>query len=159
MSVSIRPADRSDAATILQFVRDLAAYEKAADAVEATVDTIAQSLFGPDSISKAVLCERDGAAIGFAVWFLSYSTWQARNGLYLEDLYVTPEARGTGAGRALLRHLARLAVETGCGRFEWSVLNWNETAIRTYRAIGAEPLQEWTRYRLSGQALRDFAAS
>ncbi len=96
--------------------------------------------------------------VGFAVWFYSYSTWLARNGLYLEDLYVTPDQRGTGAGRSMLRHLARIAVEKGCGRFEWSVLDWNEPAIKAYEAIGAEPLSEWTRYRLAGPALEAFAA-
>ncbi|KQS77288.1 GCN5 family acetyltransferase [Rhizobium sp. Leaf384] len=158
MSVTIREATVEDAAIILRFVRELAAYEKLEHEVEATVDSTAQALFGPDSVSRAVICERDGAPIGFAVWFLSYSTWQARNGLYLEDLYVTPEARGTGAGRSLLRHLARIAVEKNCGRFEWSVLDWNEPAIRAYRAIGAEPMDGWTRYRLAGDALQAFAA-
>ncbi|WP_427928899.1 N-acetyltransferase family protein, partial [Agrobacterium cavarae] len=94
----------------------------------------------------------------FAVWFLSYSTWLSRNGLYLEDLYVTPDARGSGAGKALLKRLAAIAVEKGCGRFEWSVLDWNEPAIRVYQAIGAEAQDEWVRYRLSGEALKAFAS-
>lgn len=158
MNLSIRPATIDDVPVILRFVQELAAYEKAEHEVEATVETTAQALFGEGSITQAVLCERNGTAVGFAVWFYAYSTWTARNTLYLEDLYVTPEARGMGAGRHLLRHLARVAVEKGCGRFEWSVLDWNEPAIRAYRAIGAEPMDEWTRYRLAGKALEDFAA-
>lgn len=154
----IREATSADAGTILRFITELAIYEKAGHEVEATVESIAESLFGPNSVSHAAICERDGIPVGFAVWFFSYSTWQARNGLYLEDLYVTPEQRGTGAGRLMLRYLARIAVEKGCGRFEWSVLDWNEPAIKAYQAIGAEPLNEWTRYRLSGAALESFAA-
>ena len=154
----IREATRADAGTILRFITELAIYEKAGHEVEATVESVAQSLFGPNSVSHAAICERDGVPVGFAVWFFSYSTWQARNGLYLEDLYVTPDQRGTGAGRLMLRYLARIAVEKGCGRFEWSVLDWNEPAIKAYQAIGAEPLSEWTRYRLTGAALESFAA-
>jgi GNAT superfamily N-acetyltransferase len=154
----IREATSADAGTILRFITELAIYEKAGHEVEATVETITESLFGPNSVSHAAICERDGVPVGFAVWFFSYSTWQARNGLYLEDLYVTPDQRGTGAGRLMLRYLARIAVEKGCGRFEWSVLDWNEPAIKAYRAIGAEPLSEWTRYRLTGAALESFAA-
>jgi GNAT superfamily N-acetyltransferase len=154
----IRDATPADAGTILRFVTELAIYERAGHEVEATVESVGQSLFGPNSVSHAAICERDGVPVGFAVWFFSYSTWQARNGLYLEDLYVTPEQRGTGAGRLMLRYLARIAVAKGCGRFEWSVLDWNEPAIKAYQAIGAEPLTEWTRYRLSGPALESFAA-
>ncbi|WP_275789207.1 GNAT family N-acetyltransferase [Pararhizobium gei] len=155
---SIRPATSEDASTILRFITELAVYEKAGHEVEATVEAVTQSLFGADTVSQAVICERDGMPVGFAVWFFSYSTWLARNGLYLEDLYVTPEQRGTGAGRLMLRHLARIAVDKGCQRFEWSVLDWNEPAIKAYEAIGAEPMNEWTRYRLSGAALTRFAA-
>ena len=154
----IREATTADAGTILRFITELAIYEKAGHEVEATVESVGQSLFGPNSVSHAAICERDGVPVGFAVWFFSYSTWQARNGLYLEDLYVTPEQRGSGAGRLMLRYLARIAVAKGCGRFEWSVLDWNEPAIKAYQAIGAEPLTEWTRYRLSGAALESFAA-
>lgn len=154
----IREATSADAGTILRFITELAIYEKAGHEVEATVETITESLFGPNSVSHAAICERDGVPVGFAVWFFSYSTWQARNGLYLEDLYVTPDQRGTGAGRLMLRYLARIAVEKGCGRFEWSVLDWNEPAIRVYEAVGAEPMSEWTRYRLAGKGLEAFAA-
>lgn len=159
MTYRIRNATPADAGVILRFITELAIYEKAGHEVEATVETIAASLFGAGSVTRAVICETEaGEPAGFAVWFLSYSTWQARNGLYLEDLYVTPEHRRAGLGRMLLRHLARVAVEEGCGRFEWSVLDWNEPAIRVYEAIGAEPQSEWTRYRLSGEKLRQFAA-
>lgn len=159
MSFVLRPATPSDAATILRFIRELAAYERAEHEVEATEETIRQSIFGPGAVTHALICEKDGKTAGFAVWFYNYSTWQARNGLYLEDLYVTPEFRGSGAGKLILRHLAKIAVEKGCGRFEWSVLDWNEPAIRVYDSIGGEPQDEWIRYRLSGQALLDFASS
>lgn len=157
MSFAIRPATPEDAATILGFITELAVYEKAGHEVEATEETIHASIFGEGSVTEAVILESDGRPAGFAVWFYSYSTWQAKNGLYLEDLYVSPDYRGTGAGKMLLKHLAGIAVEKGCGRFEWSVLDWNEPAIRVYDAIGAEPQSEWIRYRMTGQALKDFA--
>lgn len=157
MTLAIRPATPADATIILRFIRELADYEKAIHEVEATEETVRESLFGPQSVSHAVICEVDGQPAGFAIWFYSYSTWLAKNGLYLEDLYITPEKRGAGAGRALLKHLARVAVEKGCGRFEWSVLDWNEPAIRVYDAIGGEPQNEWIRYRLSGEKLKAFA--
>ena len=159
MAISIRDAVPADAATILRFITDLAIYEKAEDEVEATVELLTDSLFGTGSVSRAIICEVDGATAGFAIWFYNYSTWQARKGLYLEDLYVTPEHRGSGAGKMLLKHLARIALAEGCGRFEWSVLDWNEPAIRVYEAIGAEPLSEWTRYRLTGKELEALASS
>ena len=158
MTISIRPASAADAALILHFIRELAIYEKAEDQVEATAETLASSLFGPGSPSRALICEQDGEAVGFAVYFFNYSTWQARKGLYLEDLFVLPTARGQGAGKRLLQHLAGIAVQEGCGRFEWSVLDWNQPAIDFYDAIGARPQTEWVRYRMTGAALRDFAA-
>ena len=154
----IRAATRADAPLILRFIQELAVYEKAADEVVATEQTVADSLFGPASNTSALICEYAGAPIGFAVYFHTYSTWLARHGLYLEDLYITPEARGQGAGKLLLRYLARLAVDQGCGRFEWSVLDWNTPAISFYEAAGARPQNEWTTYRLSGAALEDFAS-
>ena len=155
----IRNATAADAAVILRFITELAVYEKAGHEVDATVETLSRSIFGEGSVTRAVMCETGaGEPAGFAIWFLNYSTWQARNGLYLEDLYVTPEHRGAGAGRLLLRHLAQVAVAEGCGRFEWSVLDWNAPAIRVYEAIGAEPQNEWKRYRLSGERLKAFAA-
>jgi GNAT superfamily N-acetyltransferase len=159
MTITIRPARLSDSELILRFIRELAEYEKAVHEVEATTASIEQSLFGPQSVTHAVICEVDGEPVGFAVWFYTYSTWLARNGLYLEDLYVTLQKRGSGAGKALLKYLAKLAVEKGCGRFEWSVLDWNEPAIRVYRSIGAEPQDEWIRYRLAGDTLKAFTDS
>ena len=157
MFLHIRPAVREDAALILRFVTELAIYERAEHEVKTDVAGIESSLFAEDASASALICERDGQPIGYAVYFFNYSTWLGRNGLYLEDLYVTPEARGTGAGKALLKHLARLAVSRGCGRFEWSVLDWNEPAIRFYEALGARPQEEWTTYRLAGDALRALA--
>ena len=107
---------------------------------------------------RALICEADGQPVGYAIYFFNYSTWQARKGLYLEDLYVSPASRGIGAGKRLLRHLARVAVEEGCGRFEWSVLDWNQPAIDFYQSIGARPQAEWVRYRMHGEALTGFAA-
>lgn len=157
MRLNIRPATREDAALILRFITDLAIYEKAEHEVKTDVQGIENSLFAPDSTAHGVICEQDGQPIGYAVYFFNYSTWLGRSGLYLEDLYVTPEARGTGAGKALLKHLARLAVSRGCGRFEWSVLDWNEPAIQFYESLGARPQEEWTTYRLTGDALRVLA--
>ncbi|KAB1086788.1 GNAT family N-acetyltransferase [Neorhizobium galegae] len=159
MALTIREAVREDAATLLGFIRELAIYEKAEHEVAATSETIGNSIFGTGSVTHALVCEQDGVPIGMAIWFFSYSTWQAKNGLYLEDLYVTPAARGLGAGKAMLKRLAQIALENGCGRFEWSVLDWNEPAIRVYEAIGAEPMTEWIRYRLSGETLKSFAES
>ena len=155
--IHIRPASADDAGLILQFIRELAIYEKAESSVQTDEAGIRASLFGADAKAQALVCERDGRAIGYAVYFYNYSTWLGRNGIYLEDLYVSPEHRGSGAGKALLQHIARLAVEQGCGRFEWSVLDWNTPAIDFYRAAGALPQDEWTVYRLQGDALRRFA--
>ena len=156
-AIDIRPAVAADAALILRFITELAIYEKAEHEVVATEADIHISLFGGNGPARALICSVDGVEAGFAVYFFNYSTWQGRKGLYLEDLYVTPACRGTGAGKALLRHLARIAVAEGCGRFEWSVLDWNEPAIEFYRSIGAWPMDEWVRYRLAGPALAAFA--
>ncbi|WP_105415799.1 GNAT family N-acetyltransferase [Neorhizobium sp. T25_27] len=157
MALTIREGVHGDAAALLGFIRELAIYERAEHEVAATVETIESSIFGETSVTRALVCEKDGVPVGMAIWFFSYSTWQARNGLYLEDLYVTPAARGLGAGKAMLKRLAQVAIENDCGRFEWSVLDWNEPAIRLYEAIGAEPMNEWIRYRLSGETLKSFA--
>ncbi|MFP6848231.1 MAG: GNAT family N-acetyltransferase [Pseudomonas sp.] len=157
MPLQIRPATLEDAAVILRFITDLAIYEKAEHEVKTDVAGIQASLFGPDSSTRALICEYAGQPIGYAVYFFNYSTWLGKHGLYLEDLYVTPEQRGVGAGKALLRHLAQLAVSQGCGRFEWSVLDWNQPAIDFYQSFGARAQDEWTTYRLTGQALLDFA--
>lgn len=158
-AIAIRPADANDAPLILRFIRELAAYERAEDEVVASEDDIRASLLAPGATARALVCSVDGVAAGFAAYFYNYSTWQGRKGLYLEDLYLTPAYRNLGAGLALLRHLARIAVAEGCGRFEWSVLHWNEPALQFYRAIGAWPMDEWVRYRLAGPALDAFAAS
>lgn len=156
MTLSIRPAVRADVPTILRFVRELAAFEREPDAVEATEAMLDRALF-EEKAAEAVIAERDGAAVGFAVFFHNFSTWKGRKGLYLEDLYVTPEARGSGVGTALLRHLAGLAIERDCARFEWAVLDWNEPAIGFYRSIGALPMDEWTTQRVTGDALVKLA--
>lgn len=158
MTITIREARLEDAATLFHFIRELAIYEKAEHEVEATVETIEKSIFGPGSVTRALIAETDGEAIGMAIWFFSYSTWKAKNGIYLEDLYVTPKARGLGAGKALLKRLAAIAVDSGCARFEWSVLDWNTPAIKVYDTVGAEPQTEWIRYRLEGDALKSFSA-
>ncbi|MDH1549577.1 GNAT family N-acetyltransferase [Pseudomonas juntendi] len=157
MSLSIRPAAPADAAQILNFITELAEYERARHEVVATLADIEHSLFGAGSTVHSLICERDGQAIGFAVYFYSYSTWLGRNGIYLEDLYITPEQRGDGAGRQLLQHIAREAVANNCRRLEWSVLDWNEPAIGFYQKLGAEAQDEWVRYRLDGDKLAAFA--
>jgi GNAT superfamily N-acetyltransferase len=157
VNIAIRPATVSDAAQIYAFITELAVYERAAHEVIASADDVARTLFAPEAPAKALMCEVDGKTIGYAVYFYSYSTWLGKNGIYLEDLYITPEQRGIGAGRDLLRHLAREAVANDCGRLEWSVLDWNQPAIDFYQSIGARPLDEWVRYRLTDGALRDFA--
>jgi GNAT superfamily N-acetyltransferase len=153
----IRPATVEDAALILYFVRELAIYEKAEHEVLATEQSIRDTIFCPDSRVDALICEHEGEAIGFAVYFFNYSTWLGKYGLFLEDLYVTPEQRGIGAGKALLSHLARIALDKDCGRFEWNVLDWNEPSIRFYESLDAEALNEWIGYRLSGEALTRLA--
>lgn len=158
MPIDIRPATPDDAELILRFITDLAIYEKAEHEVKTDAAGIRDSLFAEGSTAHGLICENDGQPIGYAVYFFNYSTWLGKHGLYLEDLYVSPEARGLGAGKALLRHLAQLAVARGCGRFEWSVLDWNTPAIDFYESFGARPQSEWTTYRLTGQALLDFAA-
>jgi GNAT superfamily N-acetyltransferase len=154
----IRTATRADVPTILRFVQELAAFEREPDAVEATESMLADALFGPRPAAEAVIAEEAGEALGFALFFHNFSTWKGRRGLYLEDLYVTPAARGKGVGGALLRHLAAIAVERGCARFEWAVLDWNADAIAVYRRIGAVGLEEWTVQRVEGEALRRMAA-
>lgn len=149
----IRSAVPSDVSTILRFVRELAEYERAADKVVATADLLSDALFGAQPAAYAVIAELDGAPVGMALYFFNFSTWTGWRGLYLEDLYVTPEARGRGVGGALLKHLAGIAVDRGCTRFEWAVLDWNRPAIDFYLSKGAEPMDEWRTYRVSGDAL------
>lgn len=154
----IRPATPADVATILRFVRDLAAFEREPDAVEATEAMLNDALFGATPAAEAVIAEDDHGPLGFAVFFHNFSTWAGRRGLYLEDLYVAPHARGKGVGTALLRHLAGIAVTRGCARFEWSVLDWNADAIAFYRQMGATGLEDWTVQRVSGDALLRLAS-
>ncbi len=154
--ILIREATIIDSKTILGFVKDLARYEKAEHEVVADVSDIEYSIFGANSSVKAIICEQNNIPIGFAVYFYNYSTWLGQNGLYLEDLYVSPKYRSLGTGKKLLKYLARLAVSNNCGRFEWNVLNWNEPAIKFYESIGAIAKSEWVGYQLSGEALIAF---
>lgn len=157
--ITIRKAESTDAAVILQFITELAIYEKAEHEVIASTADIEKNLFGPNSTTKALICLADGQAIGYAVYFFSFSTWLGKNGLFLEDLYISPDSRGSGAGKKMLKHLAQIAVSNDCGRFEWNVLDWNEPAIKFYESFNAKPQSEWVGYRLEGQALSDFAKS
>jgi len=156
-SFRIEPATERDIPLILEFVRGLAEYEKHLDKVEATAERILKTIFGIDPAAQVLFAYENDTAMGFAVFFYTYSTFVGLPGLYLEDLYVKPEARGKGVGRALLRYLARLAKERNCYRIEWAVLHWNESAIRFYKGLGAVPMDEWQVYRLSGEALDRLA--
>jgi GNAT superfamily N-acetyltransferase len=158
LDIAIRPAVAADVPLVLRFIRELAEYERLADEVVATEDGLRLTLFGEAPRAEVVFAMAGGEAAGFALFFHNYSTFLGQLGLYLEDLYVRPELRGRGVGRALLSHLARLAVERGCGRLEWSVLDWNETALAFYRSLGARPTEGWTVHRLAGDALDRLAA-
>ena len=153
----IDPATPADVPLILALIRELADYEKLSDAVVATEAMMERALFGNPPYAEAVVARMDGEPVGFALYFHTFSTFLAQPGLYLEDLYVPPAHRGKGYGRRLLAHLARIAVERDCGRFEWSVLDWNELAMRSYRRAGAVPMDEWTVWRLTGDSLRKLA--
>lgn len=156
-SLTIRPATPDDIPVILAFVRELAEYEREPDAVIATEAMLYTALFSPDAVvAHAILAELHDEPVGFAVYFFNFSTWLGKPGLYLEDLYVRPTARRNGVGKALLLHLANLAVKRGCGRIEWAVLDWNESAIAFYKSLGAKAQDEWTVYRLSGTALEQY---
>ena len=151
--MELRFAGPDDAGTLLRFIRELADYEREPDAVEVTEATLRAQLGESPPPFECLVAEVDGAAVGFALFFSTYSTWRGRRGIWLEDLFVSPAARGEGVGRALLVEIARLARERGCARFEWSVLDWNEPAHAFYRSLGAAPMEEWTRWRLDGEAL------
>ena len=155
--IILRDAVPSDAATILHFITELAVYEKEPDAVKTDEQAILNTLFSDGATAHSVICLEGDTPIGFAVYFYNYSTWLGKNGLYLEDLYVSPDSRGKGAGKLIMQHLARRALAKDCGRFEWVVLDWNQPAIDFYNSMGAEPQNEWIIYRLTGQALIDFA--
>jgi GNAT superfamily N-acetyltransferase len=156
---SIRAAEAADVPSILSMIHDLAIYEKEPDAVKTTQEMLMAALFGDNPRVYALVAEDDGGLQGFAIWFLNFSTWEGVHGIYLEDLYVRPSARGMGYGKALLRTLAEIAVEQGYARVEWSVLDWNEPSIRFYRSLGALPMDGWSTFRLTGAALAGFAAT
>jgi len=157
----IRPATTDDIPAIHAMVRELADYERALDAAEATEEQLRDALFGPHPAAFAHIAEDDtsGSVVGFALWFLNFSTWKGVHGVYLEDLYVRPQSRGGGHGKALLTELARICVERGYGRLEWSVLDWNEPSIGFYKSLGAVPMDEWTVYRLTGEPLAVLGAN
>ncbi|WP_374572926.1 N-acetyltransferase family protein [Phenylobacterium sp.] len=159
MTVTVRPAVPADAGLILGFIRDLAEYEKLLHEVEATEADVARDLFGPEPRAFCDIAEADGEPVGFALWFYNYSTFRGRHGIYLEDLFVRPEARGLGAGKALLKALARRCANEGLGRLEWSVLDWNAPSIAFYDSLGAGAQDEWTVRRLDGEALARLAAA
>lgn len=154
--MKIRPAKREEVGEVLQLIQDLATYEKAPDQVEASRDDLLNTIFAKEPKVFCDLVEVDGQIAGMAIWFLNYSTWQAKHGIYLEDLYIKPEFRARGYGKALLKHLAQICDKQGYGRLQWWVLDWNSPAIEFYRSLGAEAMDEWTVYRTSGQALKDL---
>ena len=158
-TIQIREATISDVPIILHLIRDLATYERAPNDVVATEQGLREVLFGPDPSAKVVLIFEGEEAMGFAVYFFNFSTWLGRPGLYLEDLFVKPETRGRGYGRALLVHLAKIARDHGCGRMEWAVLDWNEPATQFYRKLGATPLEDWTVFRLTQDGIDRLAES
>ena len=155
--LKIEPATERDVPLILSLIKSLAEYERLLDKVVATEADLRGALFGDNPAAEAIIAYVDGEPVGYALWFHTFSTFLGKRALYLEDLFVLPAWRAKGIGRALLAHLAGIAVDRGCGRIEWSVLRWNETAIGFYESIGAAPITEWTVYRLSGNALSDMA--
>lgn len=159
MNQSIRPATRADLPLIAALIRELADYEKLAHEVRFDEAVLGDHLFGPRPMAEVIIGEVDGVAQGFALFFHNFSTFEGRPGIYLEDLFVRPAARGGGLGKALLAHLAKLAMERGCARLEWWVLDWNEPAIGFYRKLGARPMDEWTTMRLDGEALAQLGAT
>ena len=155
--IGIRPAVPGDIPLVLKFIQELADYERLSHEVTATEDELRSTLFCLRPVAEVVIASHDDVPVGFAVFFATYSTFLGKPGLYLEDLFVRPAARGNGIGRALVEYLARLTVERGWGRFEWRVLDWNEPSIAFYRKLGAEPLKDWTVFRVTGAALRALA--
>jgi len=154
--LKIRPAKREEVGEVLQLIQDLATYEKAPEQVEASKEDLLNTIFAKEPRVFCDLVEVDGQIAGMAIWFLNYSTWQAKHGIYLEDLYIKPEFRARGYGKALLKHLAQICDKEGYGRLQWWVLDWNSPAIEFYKSFGAEAMDEWTVYRTSGQALKDL---
>jgi GNAT superfamily N-acetyltransferase len=158
-NLEVRTTTEADVPIILSLIRELAEYERAPDAVVATEAGLREVLFGPKRSAEVLLALENGNAVGFAVYFHNFSTWLGRPGLYLEDLFVRPNVRGKGYGRALLERLAQIAQERGCGRMEWAVLDWNDPAIQFYRKLGAEPMNEWTVFRLTEDGIAKLAGS
>ena len=155
----ITPATEEDLPIILRFIESLADYERLRSACVATIDKLRDTLFASPPAAEVVIARIEGEPVGFALFYHNYSTFLAQRGLFLEDLFVNPEARAKGVGRALLSHLAQIAIDRNCGRFEWNVLDWNDLAINFYRSIGAVPMDEWTTFRVSDDALQRLAAS
>jgi GNAT superfamily N-acetyltransferase len=156
---TIRAGEVVDIPVILELIRDLATYERAPNDVIATEEGLKEVLFGPERVAEVVIAREGNEAVGFAVFFYNFSTWLGKAGLYLEDLFVRPEKRGRGYGKALLVHLAQSAKKRGCGRMEWAVLDWNEPAIGFYRSLGAMPMHEWTVFRLTQDEIARLAES
>ena len=157
VELTIRQAEANDVPQILQFIKELAAYEKLSPQVTATERALRNSLFGAQKSAEAVIAEQNKTPLDFALFFHNFSTFEGRPGLYLEDIYVQPESRGKGVGTALMKHLAATALERNCARMEWSVLNWNENAIKLYKTLGSAPMNEWRVYRLTGEPLAKLA--
>jgi GNAT superfamily N-acetyltransferase len=158
-TITIRPACRDDVPLVLEFIRDLARYERLEHEVAASEAQLREALFGERRYAEVVFACSGGEPVGFALFFHNFSTFKGRPGIYLEDLFVRPEARGRGIGKQLLAHLARIAVERDCARLEWAVLDWNEPSIGFYRSLGAKPMDEWTTFRLTGESLALLAGS
>ena len=154
--MKIRPARKEEVGIVLQLIHDLAHYEKAPNEVEATEKELLATIFIDNPKVFCDVVDVDGEIVGMAIWFLNYSTWQGKHGIYLEDLFIKPEYRGHGYGKALLKHLAKICDERGYGRFQWWVLDWNSPAIEFYRSLGAVAMDEWTVYRVSGNALKEL---
>ena len=156
-SIRLRPATADDIPQILAFIRGLAEYERLLDMCVADEESLRATLFGPRAYAEVIIADYEGSPAGFALFFHNYSTFRARPGIYLEDLFVVPHLRGKGIGKFLLKELARVALERGCARLEWSALDWNEPSIQFYKSLGAVALDEWTGYRVTGEALQDLA--
>jgi GNAT superfamily N-acetyltransferase len=156
--MNIRPAKTTDIDEILALIYELALYEKAPEEAKATKSQIMESFFSDNPKVFCEIVEVDGEIAGFAIWFLNYSTWQGKHGIYLEDLFIRPQFRGRGFGKSVLKHLAQICVDRGYGRFQWWVLDWNTPSIEFYKALGAVAMDEWTVYRVSGDALTELAA-